>query len=258
MATSRTEDINTDQCHAARLKKQKQKTNERYGGDGGVSGRRSHHQKMNQSQYLALEGLTWRPVTSNDSPVEEDTHETHICQTHCESQSPSGCIDICHHSHPSYPPYHPPPQTHQTPSHCPGVRGQDERWRYDCLTRGGKEFYLFVQHFSKQTYNWRYEICGFFFLMTIQTYISWLLPGFTEGTYGSVFCMQHRIMCANAKSVAERALCHWMTQHVVYWSRCWSNNRAIPPESQRASLAAAISALVPLLITSVDHPGAIS
>lgn len=28
------------------------------------------------------------------------------------------------------------------------------------------------------------------FLMPIQTYVSWLLPDFTEGTYGSVFCMR--------------------------------------------------------------------
>lgn len=129
-------------------------------------------------------------MTSSDSPAEEDTHETHICQTHCESQSPSGCIDICHHS----PPPHqlPPTTTTDTPNPLPlsGVRGQDERWRYDCLTRGRKEFYLFVQHFSKQTYNKRYEICGFIFLMLIQTYVSRLLPDFTEGTYRTVFCMR--------------------------------------------------------------------
>ncbi len=69
-------------------------------------------------------------------------------------------------------------------------------------------------------------------------------------------CIQYFNPCINAKRAAERVarpLCHSMSQHVVYWSCCWSNNRASPSESQCASLAAAISALVPLLITSVDN-----
>lgn len=51
---------------------------------------------------------------------------------------------------------------------------------------------------------------------------------------------------------------HWMSQHVVYWSCCLSNNRGIPSESQCASLVAAISAPIPLLITSVNHLHAIN
>ena len=51
----------------------------------------------------------------------------------------------------------------------------------------------------------------------------------------------------------ERTPCHWMSQHVVCWSCCWSNNRVVPSEGLWASLAAAISALVPLLITTVDQ-----
>lgn len=97
--------------------------------------------------YLAPEGLTQRALTTNYSPEVEETLETHICQTRCEAHSPSGCMDICHHTPPL-----PPPSTPNKYSACPGVTEKDERWRYEGLTRGRKEyvdFFFFFQTVSR-------------------------------------------------------------------------------------------------------------
>lgn len=72
-------------------------------------------------------------------------------------------------------------------------------------------------------------------------------------------CIQNRIyVCKERCLWVVITVSHWMSQHVVYWSCCWSNNRGILSESRCASLVAAISALIPLLITSVDHLHAIN
>lgn len=128
---------------------------------------------------------------------------------------------------------------------------------------------------------WEWEICGFdqrkrgksrFFEYEFNGYISWLYSWFRRFNcvYLCVYVLQFTFcmylpVCIKTKSASKRvertlsvSPCHRMSQHVVYWSCCWSNNRALPSESQCASLAAAISALVPLLITSVDHLCAIS
>lgn len=70
--------------------------------------------------YLAPEGLMQRALTTNYSPEVEETLKRHICQTHCKAHSPSGCMDICHHSPP---PHHPPP-TNTLP-----VQGWQKRMR---------------------------------------------------------------------------------------------------------------------------------
>lgn len=95
-------------------------------------GRKQQQQQQNPGTTTRQQTgiyLGWQQKGLTHSTVEVGRH-THICRSHCESQSPSGCIDICHHT--------------ATPR-SPGMRGQDERWRYDALARGtGEQSFFFI------------------------------------------------------------------------------------------------------------------
>lgn len=138
-------------------------------------------------------------------------------------------------------------------------RGEKKGWEWEIwsLTRGRKET-VDISNISLTALS---PDCTQIYLCTTACFCisQWLC------ICSFCVCMQDFAVCTNVKSASKRAvrtlcvsLCHWMSQHVVYRSCCWRNNRASPSESQWASLAAAISALVPLLITSVDHLCAIS
>lgn len=96
--------------------------------------------------YLAPEGLTQRALTTNYSPEVEETLETHICQTRCEAHSPSGCMDICHHT-PPLPPIH--PQQILCLSRGDRKGWEVEIWRSDQRQKGICWFFFFFQTVSR-------------------------------------------------------------------------------------------------------------
>lgn len=74
-------------------------------------------------------------MTTNDSPEEEETLETHICQTRSEAHSPSGCVDVCHHS--------PLPHNQIPPLSRGESKGWEvEIWRFDQRQKGICLFFL--------------------------------------------------------------------------------------------------------------------
>lgn len=172
----------------------------------------------------------------------ENPWDTHICQTHSDSP-PSLGLYRCLSAQSPYT---------QSPF-CRGMRRKNERRRYEGLTRGGRKmliFYFFVSSTGASPVSRQIYLClSMCFCISLSCVCVYSLYS---------VLIQYFTLCIYAKSAPTRTLHHWMSQHVAYSSCCWSNNRALPSESQCASLAAAISALVPLLITSVDQLCAIS